>query len=111
MALPNVVASAVTEVDGVGWSVELDRLHARFAGGLTRGMNLEMVRKSAEQHGFAVHPRHLVFERTLAWLTAHRRLARDQQFEHVIWAAAINGMLARLTCGSATIRHQRYDVD
>ena len=32
---------------------------------------VEIVRKPAEQRGFAVHPRRWVVERTLAWLTAH----------------------------------------
>ncbi len=33
------------------------------------------MRKPAEQRGFAVQPRRWVVERTLAWLTTHRRLA------------------------------------
>ncbi|OZV81491.1 hypothetical protein CA850_09895 [Micromonospora echinospora] len=40
---------------------------------------LEIVRKPADQRGFVVHPRRWVVERTLAWLTAHRRLARDHE--------------------------------
>lgn len=36
---------------------------------------IEIVRKPPDQRGFAVHPRRWVVERTLAWLTAHRRLA------------------------------------
>lgn len=38
---------------------------------------LNIVRKPEGQHGFAVLPRRWVLQRTLAWLTAHRRLARD----------------------------------
>jgi transposase len=37
---------------------------------------LQIVRKSADQRGFAVIPRRLAVERTVAWLAAHRRLAR-----------------------------------
>jgi transposase len=37
------------------------------------------VRKPEGQHGFAVIPRRWCVERTLAWLTAHRRLARDYE--------------------------------
>ncbi|MGX4656877.1 IS5 family transposase [Micromonospora sp. SCSIO 07396] len=54
-----------------------------FAGGLVDwardmlGTTLEIVRKLADQQGFIVHRRRWVVERTLAWLTAHRRLARD----------------------------------
>ncbi len=40
---------------------------------------LDIVRKPEGQHGFAVLPRRWVVERTLAWLTAHRRLARDYE--------------------------------
>jgi transposase len=40
---------------------------------------VEIMRKPAGQHGFAVLPRRWVVERTLAWLTAHRRLARDYE--------------------------------
>ena len=37
------------------------------------------MRKPEGQRGFAVLPRRWVVERTLAWLTAHRRLARDYE--------------------------------
>ena len=40
---------------------------------------LEIVRKPEGQRGFAVLPRRWVVERTLSWLTAHRRLARDYE--------------------------------
>ncbi|MEH1031556.1 IS5 family transposase [Micromonospora profundi] len=56
-----------------------------FAGRLvewtrdTLRTTLEIVRKPADQRGFAVHPRRWVVERTLAWLTACRRLARDYE--------------------------------
>jgi len=40
---------------------------------------LEIVRKPDGQRGFAVLPRRWVVERTLSWLTAHRRRARDYQ--------------------------------
>jgi transposase len=45
----------------------------------TLKITLDIVRKPAEQKGFAVHPRRWVVERTLAWLTACRRLARDYE--------------------------------
>ena len=73
---------------------------------------VEIVRKPAEQRGFAVHPRRWVVERTLAWLTAHRRLARDYErhpevSEAVIRWAAINGMLRRITRGQPARRQLR----
>jgi transposase len=37
--------------------------------------NLHIVRKPADQRGFAVIPRRWAVERTFAWITAHRRLA------------------------------------
>jgi transposase len=66
----------------------------------------------AEQRGFAVHPRRWVVERTLAWLTAHRRLARDYErhpeiSEAVVRWAAINGMLRRVTRGHPARRQRR----
>jgi transposase len=77
---------------------------------------VEIVRKPAEQRGFAVHPRRWVVERTLAWLTAHRRLARDYErdpavAEHMIRWAAIGGMLNRLARGGPDLRQARYTID
>ncbi|MET7952216.1 IS5 family transposase [Micromonospora sp. NPDC005324] len=73
---------------------------------------IEIVRKPADQRGFVVHPRRWVVERTLAWLTAHRRLARDYEThpstsEAMIRWAALGGMLRRLTRGEAATRQQR----
>jgi transposase len=78
-------------------------------------MTLQIVRKPAEQRGFAVHPRRWVVERTLAWLTAHRRLARDYErdpavSEHMIRWAAIGGMLGYLTRGGPALRQTRYQI-
>jgi transposase len=48
-----------------------------------------------------VHPKRWVVERSLAWLTAHRRLARDYERDpamseaRIRWAA-INTMIRRL---------------
>lgn len=63
---------------------------------------IEIVRKPAGQKGFQVLPRRWAVERTLAWLTAHRRLARDYErhpatSEAMIRWAAINTMVRRLT--------------
>ncbi len=40
---------------------------------------VEIVRKKEGQKGFEPLPRRWVVERTLAWITAHRRLARDYE--------------------------------
>ena len=73
---------------------------------------VDIVRKPADQRGFAVHPRRWVVERTLAWLTAHRRLARDYErhpevSEALIRWAAINGLLRRITRGHPARRQLR----
>jgi transposase len=89
-----------------------------FAGRLvewakrTLHMVIDIVRKPAAQRGFAVHPKRWVVERTLAWLTAHRRLARDYErdpsvSEEMIRWAAISQMLRRITRGKPAHRQQR----
>ncbi|MFI6079352.1 IS5 family transposase [Actinoplanes sp. NPDC051343] len=73
---------------------------------------VEIVRKPADQRGFAVQPRRWVVERTLAWLTANRRLARDYErqpevSEAIIRWAAIAGMARRITRGHPARRQTR----
>lgn len=50
---------------------------------------LHIVRKPADQRGFAVIPRRWAVERTFAWLTAHRRLARDYERDPALSEAMI----------------------
>ena len=79
-------------------------------------MSVEIVRKPAEQRGFAVHPKRWVVERSLAWLTAHRRLARDYERDPAVseafirWAA-INTMIRRLDRGRPARRQTRRLLD
>jgi transposase len=47
-------------------------------------MTVEVVRKPEGQRGFSVLPRRWAVERTLAWITAHRRLARDYERHRTI---------------------------
>ena len=59
--------------------------------------------------GFAVIPRRWAVERTLAWITAHRRLARDYErdpkhSEAMIRRASINTMTRRLASGHPATR-------
>ena len=73
---------------------------------------LHIVRKPAGQRGFAVIPRRWAVERTFAWLTAHRRLARDYErhprtAEAMIRWAAINTITRRLARGRPASRQQR----
>lgn len=75
--------------------------------------SVEVVRKTLEQRGFSVLPRRWVVERTLAWLTAHRRLARDYErhpatAEAMIRWAAINTITRRIARGEPTRRQQKY---
>ncbi|ANY05388.1 IS5 family transposase [Pseudonocardia sp. HH130630-07] len=77
--------------------------------------SVEIVRKPPEQRGFAVLPRRWVVERTLAWVTAHRRLARDYErhpavSEAMIRWAAINTITRRIARGEPARRQQKYVV-
>ena len=122
-----VLTAGVQDRDGAK-SVLLDtRLRTRvrfifadggFAGRLLDwahtilGTTLHIVRKPAGQRGFAVIPRRWAVERTFAWLTAHRRLARDYQrdpavSEAMIRWAAINTITRRIARGRPAIRQQR----
>ncbi len=72
----------------------------------------EIVRKPADEQGFAVHPRRWVVGRTLAGLTACRRLARDYErhpeiSEAIVRWAAIAGMTRRITRGGPAKRRAR----
>jgi putative transposase len=64
-------------------------------------IQVEIVRPEAGQKGFEVQPRRWVVERTLAWLTQHRRLTKDYEkcpfsSEGMIYLASIRSMLRRL---------------
>ena len=74
---------------------------------------VHVVRLPEGQHGFAVIPRRWCVERTLAWLTAHRRLARDYErdpatSEAMIGWAAITTMTSRIARGEPATRQQRW---
>jgi transposase len=122
-----VLSASVQDRDGAK-SVLLDtylrtRVRFVFADGGFAGRLLEwatqvlrttisIVRKPADQRGFAVIPRRWAVERTLAWLTAHRRLARDYErhpatSEAMIRWAAINTITRRIARGGPAIRQQR----
>jgi transposase len=65
------------------------------------GWELTVVTKAPNQHGFVVQPRRWVVERTFAWLTDCRRLAKDYEVyaetsEALIYLAMIQLMLRRL---------------
>jgi transposase len=122
-----VLSASVQDRDGAK-SVLLDtylrtRVRFVFADGGFAGRLLEwatqilattisIVRKPADQRGFAVIPRRWAVERTLGWLTAHRQLARDYErhpatSEAMIRWAAINTITRRIARGGPATRQQR----
>ncbi len=65
---------------------------------------VEVVKRSAAQHGFVLLPRRWVVERTLAWLGRNRRLAKAYAFlpecrETWVYLASIRLLLTRLAPG------------
>lgn len=117
MLVVMVTAASIQDRDG-GQSI-LERLHGAlgsvrhiFADGGYQGALIELakrswkivvevVKKPAEQIGFAVLPRRWVVERTFSWLLRWRRLVRDYErlpetHEAMIHIAMIGLMLNRL---------------
>jgi transposase len=64
-------------------------------------LTVQIVKRPDDLHTFAVLPRRWVVERTLAWITAHRRCARDYErlpahHEAIVYWAMITVMTRRL---------------
>ncbi|MEQ4716042.1 transposase [Nonomuraea sp. B19D2] len=84
-----------------------------FAGRLvdwthdTLRTTLEIVRKPAVQRGFNVISRRWVVERTLAWLTACRRLARDYERDPAVSVAIIRWAAIAGDCPTPYSRRTR----
>jgi transposase len=62
---------------------------------------VEIVRKPADQVGFAVHPRRSVVERFFAWIGRNRRLAKDFETpiapaQAFLYAASVMLLMRRL---------------
>lgn len=78
----------------VGWTIQV----------LSR--ELEIVRKDPGQRSFQVQPKRWAVKRTLSWITAHRRLARDRaaHSEIMIRWAMIGIMVRRLPRGRSATR-------
>ena len=77
------------------------------AGRLKPKLMLEIVRRPDDLHTFQVLPRRWVVERTLSWITRHRRTVRDYErlpasHETYIYWAMIIIMTRRLARSSAT---------
>ncbi|WP_327586814.1 transposase [Nonomuraea sp. NBC_00507] len=119
-----VMAASVQDRDGAKTTllsaylltpVRIIYADAGFAGALVEwsrrvlATTLYIVRKAPGQMGFAVIARRWVVERSLAWLTSHRRLARDYErhsanSEAMIRWAAISTMARRLARGRPATR-------
>jgi transposase len=77
------------------------------AGKLKPKLTLEIVKRPDDLHTFKVLPRRWVVERTLSWITRHRRTVRDYErlpahHETYIYWAMIIIMTRRLARSSAT---------
>ncbi len=64
-------------------------------------VDLEIVKKDAEQKGFVVQAKRWVVERSLAWYSRNRRLSKDYEHlcetsEVMVYIASIQVMLRRL---------------
>ena len=74
----------------------------RAAAARTGTWKIEIIKRSDIARGFVVLPKRWVVERTLAWISCHRRLARDfERYARTVAAfvrlAMIRIMLRRLT--------------
>jgi putative transposase len=109
-----VQAASVQDRDGAGPVLRASRarwpflarafVDAGYAGqrvAQASSIAIEVVRKPADQVGFAVHPRRWVVERSFAWLGRNRRLSRDYETltpssEALLYAASCITLLRRL---------------
>jgi transposase len=80
-----VAALAAAVQDATGDSVELAYVDQGYTGEATRlaadgwGIRLEVVKLPEARRGFVLLPRRWVIERSQAWLTRFRRLAKDYE--------------------------------
>jgi transposase len=75
--------------------------NAAVEHGATIGIDVEVVPRKSEIHGFHVVKRRWVVERTFGWLMLHRRLARDYETldsssEDMIHIASIDNLARRI---------------
>lgn len=98
LLIPSVPRLYIIWADGgyagklVAWTQEL------------AGWFLSIVKKPADQKGFAVLPKRWIVERTFAWLGRYRRLSKDYEelvpsSEAMVKLAMINLMVHRLSPG------------
>jgi transposase len=63
----------------------------------TLGIVLQIVKRSDDMTGFVVLPRRWVVERTLAWITSHRRCVRDYERLPAHHEAMVRWSMIRIT--------------
>jgi putative transposase len=73
------------------------------------GITIEIVTKQPDQTGFAPLPKRWIVERTIAWISRYRRLAKDyerweENSEAMVYLASIHLLLGRLAPKSAERR-------
>ena len=68
-------------------------------------MNVEIVKRSDRAKGFVVLPKRWVVERTFAWLSRCRRLARDWENHNRKARAFLNLASIRFMCENSVINH------
>jgi putative transposase len=69
-------------------------------------LTVEIVKKLADQQGFVALPKRWIVERTLAWFSRHRRLAKDYEYwpeasEAWLYLASIRLLVRRLARSEA----------
>jgi transposase len=68
------------------------------------GLSVQVVKRSDDIKGFHVLPRRWVVERTLAWITCHRRCARDYERLPQHHEAMVRWTMIRITSRRLTMR-------
>jgi transposase len=71
-------------------------------------MTLQIVKRSDDMTGFVVLPRRWVVERTLAWITRHRRCARDYERLPAHHEAMVRWSMIRITSRRLTKHNSQH---
>jgi transposase len=71
-------------------------------------MTLDIVKRSDDMTGFVVLPRRWVVERTLAWITRHRRCARDYERLPTHHEAMVRWAMIRITSQRLAKHNHRH---
>jgi transposase len=99
----------LTMLAAAGSRIRLVWADAGYAGALlewaAHALNLPIqIVKRTERHRFVVLPRRWVVERTLAWITSHRRCARDYEGLPIHHEAMVRWAMIRIISQRLTRR-------